>query len=470
MWSKVQTRYLREIKDKRLLKRGNSILNRLFANSVHSIRRLAVNDSEAKSFYRFLQNDKVKEADLIKNMSANCRSGVGGKTVLCIQDSSEINLYRHRNRIHKDDHLGITNASETGLGFFIHPSFVLDAETLIPYGFADVKVWNRGHVAAVKDKSHAKNMTPLSQKESYKWIEASVNSKETLSEAASIIIIQDREADIYEQFCIIPDKRTHLLIRAKANRILPDKTRLFEHLSTLPKAGGYQIMLEGDSRRGIKKRTATIEVRFSKVTITSSQYNDKSLPATKELYAIEAREVTQGVENPILWRLLTTLPVEDFDTALLCIEWYSCRWMIEEVFRILKKEGFNIEASELEYGKGVRKLCLLMLETIVKLFLMQIAYAMPEEEGIIAPQSCFSEQEIECMELQMRQLEGRTEKLKNPYKPSDLKRYIWVIARLGGWKGYSSERKPGVTTFWYGLQKLTAIMQGWLLSRNVSKR
>lgn len=458
------------MKDKRLLKRGNSILNRLFTNSIHSIRRLAVNDSEAKAFYRFLQNDKVTEADLIKNMSANCRSCVSGKSVLCIQDSSEINLYRHRNRIHKDDNLGLTNASETGLGFFIHPSFVLDAESLIPYGFADVRVWNRGHEACVKDKSHAKNMVPLDQKESYRWILSSLNSKEALSEAASVIIIQDREADIYEQFCIVPDERTHLLVRAKANRILADKTRLFEHLSTLPKAGEYQIVLEGDNRRGIKKRTATIEVRFSKITITSNQYNDKSLPGTKELYAIEAKEVTQGVENPILWRLLTTLAVTDFDTALLCIEWYSCRWMIEEVFRILKKEGFNIEASELEYGKGVRKLCLLMLETIIKLFLMQMAYGMEEEQGAVAPQSCFSEQEIECMEDQMPQLEGRTEKLKNPYKPSDLKRYIWVVARLGGWKGYASERKPGVTTFWYGLQKLTAIMQGWLLFRNVSKR
>lgn len=450
------------------MKRGNLILNRLFSNSVHSIRRLAANDSEAKSFYRFLQNDRVSEADIISNMSWNCVSSIKGKTLLCIQDSSEINLFNHRNRIKKDDHIGITNASEAGLGFFIHPSFVLDAESLIPYGFSDVKVWNRGHKAAVKDKSHVKNMTPVSKKESYKWIESSIKSKEALSEAESIIIIQDREGDIYEQFCLIPDARTHLLIRAKTNRILNDKMRLFEHLAQLPKVGDYQINLEGDKRRGINKRTATIEVRFSKVTITSSQYNDKSLPASKDLYAIEAREVTTGVENAIVWRLFTTLPVEDFDTALLCIEWYSCRWMIEEVFRILKKEGFNIEASELSEGKAVRKLCLLMLETIIKLFVMQIAYAIPEEQ--IAPQSCFSESEIECMEQSMEQLEGRTEKQKKPYMPSDLKRYIWVIARLGGWKGYASERPPGITTFWIGLQKISDIMKGWWLFKNVSKR
>ena len=109
---------------------------------------------------------------------------------------------------------------------------------------------------------------------------------------------------------MVPDERTHLLIRAKTNRVLSDRSKLFEHLARLPRQGDYQIRLEGDSRKGIRKRTAIIEVRFSKVTISSNQYNDKSLPQTKALYAIEAREITEGIENPIVWRLLTTLPVE----------------------------------------------------------------------------------------------------------------------------------------------------------------
>ncbi|MNR32748.1 hypothetical protein D3C85_1503620 [compost metagenome] len=52
----------------------------------------------------------------------------------------------------------------------------------------------------------------------------------------------------------------------------------------------------------------------------------------------------------------------------------------------------------------------------------------------------------------------------------DLKRYVWAIARLGGWKGYASERKPGITTFWIGVQKFTSIMQGWQLFQDVSRR
>lgn len=63
-----------------------------------------------------------------------------------------------------------------------------------------------------------------------------------------------------------------------------------------------------------------------------------------------------------------------------------------------------------------------------------------DAEEKIQPQNGFSAQEIECMEYQMERLEGGTEKLKNPYTPKGLKRYIWVIARLDGWKGYNSKK------------------------------
>jgi len=243
----VQTRYFEDLKDKRLLNRGNSILNRLFSTSVYSIRQLAESDSEAKAMYRFLQNDNVSEADIVRNMASNCVSCVGSKSVLCIQDTSEVNLINHRNRIQKDNYTGTTNGkSDSGLGFFIHPSFIIDSQTLIPYGFSDVKLWNRSLEEPKKDHSHHKKLLPIEEKESYKWIESSLNSKKVLEKAGEIIIIQDREGDIYEQFCIIPDNRTHLLVRAKSNRIVQGKEKLFEHLSNQSLQGTYTV---GTGRR-----------------------------------------------------------------------------------------------------------------------------------------------------------------------------------------------------------------------------
>jgi len=466
----MQTRHFENLNDKRLLNRSNFILNRLFSNGVHSIRQLASNDSEAKSIYRFLQNDNANESEIIKNMVSNCKRAVGSKSVLCIQDTSSISLYNHKNRLKKDQTIGMIHSKSHrsgGLGFFMHPSFIIDANTLIPYGFSDIALFNRELDQPKKGRGHSNRLIPIEKRESYKWIRSSLNTKQTLDQAKEIIIIQDREGDIYEQFCIVPDKRTHLLIRSNANRIVNQKEKLFEHLSNTPLRGTYTTRVEGDYRRRTQTRTATMEVRFSNITINGNQYTNKNLSQKISLYAIEVKEVGNHIDKPIHWRLLTTKKVEDIETALLCIEWYTCRWLIEEVFKALKKGGFNIEASELSQGKAIRKLSLMMLETIIKLFIMKIAYSIEEETE---PSSCFSEQEIEVLELQIEQLQGKTEKLKNPYNRSDLKRYIWVIARLGGWKGYLCERKPGITTFWIGLQKFNAIMQGWILFRDVSRR
>ncbi|MFC5981254.1 IS4 family transposase, partial [Flavobacterium salmonis] len=444
----MEDRQFKDLKDQRLLRRGNLIFDKLLRTSVHSIRQIAQSDSEAKSIYRFLQNYNVSEADIIKNMSSNCISCCSDKVVLCIQDTTEVNLYNHKNRVKKDQYIGTTNAAKGGIGFLIHPSFVIDAQTFVPYGFSDVKIWNRPLDKLTK-KDRDYNKLPIEEKESYKWIESSLKSKKALSQAKQIIIIQDREGDIYEQFGCVPDQRTHLLVRARANRTLSDKTKLFDYISNQPSKGQYSIELEGDKRRNIKKREAILEVRYSQVTINKNDLSSKTAPKTITLYIIEAKETDTTIENPICWRLLTTMKIDDLQTALNCINWYTCRWIIEEVFRILKKEGFNIEASELTYAKSIRKLSLMMMETIVKLFLMQIAYDSPEHD--IEAQSCFSESELKCLNYQIIILEGKTEKLKNPYKDKDLKRYVWAIARLGGWKGYTSERKPGITTLWIGI-------------------
>jgi hypothetical protein len=141
---KMQKREFTELDDLRLVYRGNKILSDLFSKSVHSVRQLSSDESSAKGFYRFLQNDRVSEEDIVSNLVANCKAACKGKYVVRIQDTTEINLSRHSKRIKRDDNIGTTNANnKKGLGFFLHPSLVLDAARCIPYGYADIKAWNR---------------------------------------------------------------------------------------------------------------------------------------------------------------------------------------------------------------------------------------------------------------------------------------------------------------------------------------
>lgn len=463
----VQKREFTDLDDIRLVYRGNQILGDLFSKGAQSIRRIAQNESAAKGCYRFLQNDRVSEEDIIWNLSANCKAACSGKQVVCIQDTTEINLSSHRNRIKKDDYIGTTNANNNqGLGFLLHPSLVVDAFEGTPYGYADIKVWNRPLTFTSKQERNYDSL-PIEQKESYRWIAVSQNTKAALRDIVQgMVIVQDREGDIYEQFALVPDEQTDLLIRARTDRTLQDKTKLFSCLSAQPLQGTYR--LEVDAKQGRTKRTAEMEVRYQEVEITKTATTTNGVVPSVKLWLIEAQETGYAGKDKICWRLLTTIPIESVAVAMRCIRWYSWRWMIEEVFKILKQEGYDVEASELEYASSVRKLCLMIMEVIIKLFLMRLAYAQPETE--INADSCFTADEQAFLEHQISGLEGKTQKQKNPYKAKDLKRYVWAMARWGGWKGYESKRHPGITTLWIGLQYFKAAYQGWEIMRNVSTR
>ena len=463
----MQVRGFTELDDLRLVYRGNKVLRDLFSRSVHSIRQLTSNESDAKGFYRFLQNDRVSEEDIASNLVANCRNACRGRFVVCLQDTTEINLSSHARRVKKDGSLGTTNAkNDKGLGFFLHPSLVVDAVEGIPYGYSDVKIWSRPLEFSSKFE-RAYNKLPIEEKESYKWIEVSRNTQAALAEVVNgMVIVQDREGDIYEQFALIPDEKTDLLVRARTNRTLTDNTKLFGCLADQEPQGAYEVAVAAGGKR--KSRTAHTQIRYKEVGLRRTSTASRAVAPWVRLYLIEAKEVGYSGTDPICWRLLTTIAVESVEVAKMCIEWYSWRWTVEEVFKILKKEGYNIEASELESGASIRKLSLLILEVIIQLFLMRLAYA--EAEVQLSADSCFTGEEQLFLERQIVQLEGKTQKQKNPYREKDLKRYVWAIARLGGWKGYENRKHPGITTLWTGLKYFKAAFQGWILHRNVSTR
>jgi hypothetical protein len=456
--------YTKKFNDKRLEKRGLQLLWRLFSGSSQVIQQVAHSRAEQKGFYRFLNNEKVSEQAFIEEMAGRCGKAVAGRVVLCIQDTTEVNLSRHKNRLKPNSGLGLIDAVLKGHGFKIHPSLVIDAGSLFPLGWGDIHIWHRG--MEKKDSSRQEMMRlSIEDKESFKWIESAARSKRVLEEASAVIHVQDREADIYDQFIRVPDDKTFLLIRSRCDRNLTDGDKLWQRVKEQPCCGLYEVHISGDSRTRQSKREAVLEVRYAAAVISKPQGHNSDKKSV-EVTIIEAREVTAGIENPIEWKLITTLPVHSFADARQVLEWYSCRWMIEEVYRVMKKDGFNIEGSELESGWAIRKLSLMLMDTIIKLFQMQYAYNIPEEEGIEGAAS-FDEQELVCLEAITPKWEGKTDKQKNPYKKKSLARVSWTIARLGGWKGYQSQRPPGLITWLNGLKKFYALFEGWNLQKDV---
>ena len=58
------------------------------------------------------------------------------------------------------------------------------------------------------------------------------------------------------------------------------------------------------------------------------------------------RETPAGVESPIQWLLLTSVPVSSLADAMERIEWYRLRWQIEVYHKVLKS-GCRVEQAQL---------------------------------------------------------------------------------------------------------------------------
>ena len=63
-----------------------------------------------------------------------------------------------------------------------------------------------------------------------------------------------------------------------------------------------------------------------------------------------------------------------------------------------------------------------------------------------------------------RKLPGRTAKQLNPHPPDSLAWAAWIIARLGGWTGYASQKPPGPKTMAIGWRQLAAMISGYILA------
>ncbi|WP_162056526.1 IS4 family transposase, partial [Pontibacter pamirensis] len=439
--------------DRRISRRVEDLATRILEKESVVIHRLANNEAQQRGFYRLLHNPNLKTGQVVEFIRRDCARQVeAGAHYLVFQDTTQPNFERNRGNISDGRELGVIG-DRASLGFFLHPSLVVGASDGHCLGYSHVKTWSRDMAAQDKSERFYKKQ-PIEEKESYRWIEAAESSNALLEKAGRVTHVCDREGDISELFLRVPDgEKTHLLVRSSADRLLAGGGKLSTALADLPEAGIHRLTLKGDVRTGRQQREAELQVRHSKVRLRLGQRE-------KELYVVEAKEAnTPQGQKPVYWRLLTTHAVESLEQALQVLCWYSMRWNIEQVFRLLKHKGLDVEALQVETGKGLVQLSLLGLFAVSKIIRLHLAAKQQEPVEIAG---AFTEEELRCMQALNRRHEGRTAKQRNPYSPDSLQWCYWVMARLGGWKPH--EKRAGVITLHRGYMEFCKIFDGWMLA------
>ena len=406
--------------------------------------------AEWVGFSRWLNNPSVTVDEMAMHSAEALSERVAGLHVLAIQDTTELNYARHAGRVRG---LG---ASGNGIdpGLFVHPVLAIDAGSKALLGLAGMQIWTRRGRASPDYRSQ-----PIEEKESYRWIQGAASAKSALAAAAMVTVIGDRESDIYEEFDRIPDTRTHLLTRACRDRALAGGGRLFGIAETWPIQ--HHFALEVRAQPGRAARTARLALHFGEVTIKRpGNCSDPEATHQLTLRLIEVKELDPVVEEPIHWRLLTTHAVTTVAQALQIVAWYRERWHIEQLFRTSKSQGLDIEASQVEAAEALFKLAAVAMIAATKI--MQLVLA---RDGTVdrPATDVVAEDQLPMLETLQSSLEGKTAKQKNPHLKHSIAWLAWIIARLGGWTGYASERPPGPITMRRGWNRFEQMAQGWKL-------
>jgi Transposase DDE domain len=438
--------------DPRTASRGAWLFDRIVASGSLVLRAVGETRAGEVAAHRYLSSPYVTSDGIIAALSERTRLACAGRRVVAAQDTTEIN-FSGRSAARRG--LGPGGDGKTP-GFFIHPVVAVDADDEAVLGLAAARLWTRAG-----DKVSDRHGRAVDDKESARWLDGTRAAAEALDQAAQVIGVADREGDVWSHFVHRP-KTIALAVRARHDRPLDDGTSLFKAFAGRPPliVTPVKVAPRGPGDQG---RIARVALRCGPVRITRPATAARSDPEVLALGLVEAieQDVPDGVK-PLLWRIVTTLPVNSADDAREVVRLYRLRWRIEEVFRALKRDGLALEETQIQDGKRLFHLAALALGAAVRI--IQLVDA---RDGGTRPMSDVLDPDLQsAVAILVQSREGATAKQKNPHPAGSLAWLSWVVARYGGWNCYY--KPPGPKTMAKGWERFAATIAGVIIATDAA--
>jgi hypothetical protein len=327
------------------------------------------------------------------------------------------------------------------LGLCLHSALALSVQGL-PLGLVGQKLW----APVATGKGTHKRTAPLETKESYRWLEALGWVDEYLAKVKQVVMVSDSESDFYEYMSASRSAHVELLFRVHhlQRSIFYERERM--QLGSVSFANAINVPLFLPKTKKRKERIAQLQVSWGPVVCPPSCNKAGKQVVLWLVKAIEAAPAA-GVE-PVAWHLLTSIAVEDQAIALLMLDYYRRRWIIER-WHLVLKDGLRVE--RLQFDTFLRLFNAIAMLSIVAwqlLWLKQLAQQSPELEAeeVFAP-------------LQVQVLEQQTKKRKISVKLA-----LITIAALAGFTPTKKQPLPGEKTIWKGWDIFSSMCQGYKLA------
>jgi hypothetical protein len=449
-----------DFKDERLARRFRTLLEQMGDAPGESIPLACQDWANTKAAYRFLDNDRVDEAQILAGHFQATRERLAATDgpILVLHDTTEFSFKRDDVEAVGKTRSGITDAGGkirpqqyTVCGMLMHGSLAVTPEGL-PLGLAAIKFWSRKKFKGTKELKRHVNPTrvPIDQKESICWIENLRQATHLLSDPARCVHIGDRGADIYELFCAAQTEGTHFLIRTCVDRLAGNGDHtIATEMAEVECKGLHRV--EVQDRKG-KPCTALLELKYRRVRVLPPLYKQRGFPPL-ELTVLHATERGKPRDrDKIDWKLITDLPINSRTEAIEKLNWYAMRWKIETYHKILKS-GCKAEDSKLRTAERLVNLIAMFCILSWRIFwLTMMNRAAPNASPRIA-----------LTKLEIQLLDKLIADNRSQNKHGSLSSYLVRLARLGGYLARATDPPPGNTVMWRGMSRLTDIEIGFQL-------
>lgn len=422
------------------------------------------NSAEYKGATRFVNIDTVTPESILEPFISYNLKNLKADHVLIIQDTTEFNYSWRKKNILKN--LGPVGNNKDQ-GFFFHPGLIVNPENECVLGLGASNFWIRDYEEQSKGKK--KNQTkPFKERESYRWLSLAEDVQREIDDSIQFTVVGDRESDIFDIFDAkengILSENCEILVRSARDRKLKDSNNsLYTEIEDWKIKGEYNLKVNSTPQR--TKREAKIEVKYGPFSLMPSKtkWHTGKKPIDN-IFVIDAKEKNPPANEPAIhWILLTTWPITTLESAIEKINWYSARWYIEELFRLLKS-GYKVEKVKFDDGKALMNWCALRLMQAIRLFHLLT------QRDVKIPNSAlpfFNETEINILEYIEKNNISKKSEIEVPPKFS-LGWAVLLLAVFGGYKASPSAKPPGQESLWRGMIKLDAAQIGFMAASGKS--
>lgn len=428
--------------------------------------------ADLKAFYRLCDCPDVTHQAVLAPHRARTMQTIEQlrRPILILHDATELDYTKHFSLAGDLGQIG--NGKHRG--YICQNSLAVDPKTREVIGLTSQILHHR--VRAPK-KETAAQRRDRKTRESRLWLQG---TKE-LPSRRQLVDICDQGADTFEFLQHEYNSGRRFVIRSAYSRGIfighnASKGRssyIRTYAKRLPSLGERTVnvtskMITKSPKKTGKKKILRRKARAATVRISAAPIQVKPPSGVKTgdyeqvpvtVWVIRVWEVNppRGQER-LEWFLLTNEPIESFEDACRVVEWYECRWIIEEYHKAMKT-GCGIENPQFTTEARLQPAIALISVVALTLLSLRDASRRPDAKKRRAT-DLFSIDYIEVLSL------WRHKTVKSDWTIHD---FFYALARLGGHQNRKHDKQPGWLVLWRGWNKLQFMLDGARAAKLLNK-